>query len=323
MKKIAILALEQAMAASVMGPMDIFCQAGLTWNHIFGQAPTPRFEVNIVTLDGGPVTSFNGAPITPHCAAGDIEKADLILIASFASYEPLAHAEQVGHWLRQHRLRGTLIGSICLGSFMLAATGLLDGKTATTHWGFVEAFRKLFPRVKLRPDKLITDEGDLLTSGACNSYIDLSLYLIARFCGPETALESSKTLLHDVGRSSQTPYAVHRFRKEHNDAQILAVQQQLEENCSDHHDIDRLAQKHGMSRRSLERRFKAATGDAPLLYLQRLRVESAKGLLETATHSFNEIAYRLGYEDSSFFRKVFKKHTGLRPQEYRQKFRRS
>lgn len=323
MKKVAILAMEQAMAASVMGPMDIFGQAGLTWNHIFGQTPAPRFEVKIATLDGRPVTAFGGAPITPHCAADSIETTDLILVASFASYDPLAHAGQVGSWLRHHRRYGTLIASVCLGSFLLAATGLLDGKTATTHWGFVEEFREHFPQVRLRPDKLITDEGDLLTSGACNSYIDLSLYLIERFCGPEIALECSKTILHDRGRSSQTPYAVHRFRKEHGDPQILAVQHHLEENCNAPHDIDRLAKQHGMSRRSLERRFKAATGDPLLIYLQFLRVEKAKRLLETVPHSFNEIAYQLGYEDSSFFRKLFKKHTGLLPREYRQKFRRT
>lgn len=323
MKKVTILAMEQAMAASVMGPMDIFCQAGLTWNHIFGQPPKPRFEVNIVTLDGKATSAFNGATITPHCAAEAVEATDLILIASFASYEPLNHAEQVGKWLRRHRQQGAIIGSICLGTFLLAATGLLDGMTATTHWGFVEEFREHFPQVKLRPDRLITDEGNLLTSGACNSYIDLSLYLIERFCGPEVALECSKTVLHDRGRTSQTPYAVHRFRKEHGDTLILAVQQQLEESCGAAHDVEHLAKKHGMSRRSFERRFKAATGDAPLLYLQRLRVETAKYLLETAAHSFNEIAYQLGYEDSSFFRKVFKKHTGLLPREYRQKFRRA
>jgi transcriptional regulator GlxA family with amidase domain len=322
MRKVTILAMEQAMAASVMGPMDIFCQAGVTWNHIFGQTPAPHFEIKIVTLDGHPVTAFSGAPIAPHCAAEAIKTTDLILIASFASYEPLAHAERVANWLSHHHCRGTVIGSICLGSFLLAATGLLDGKTATTHWGFAEAFRELFPAVNLRQDKLIVDEGDLLTAGACNSYIDLSLHLIERFCGPEVGLECSKTILHDRVRSSQTPYAVHRFRKEHGDHQILAVQQQLEENFCENSNIEGLAREHGMSRRSFERRFKAATGDPPLLYMHRLRVETAKRILESAALSFNEIAYQLGYEDSSSFRKVFKKHTGLLPQEYRQKFSR-
>jgi transcriptional regulator GlxA family with amidase domain len=313
MKKVTILALENAMSASVMGTMDIFCQVGMTWNYIFGQPFAPCFQVAIATLDGRPVKCFNGADIHPHCATEAVESTDLILVSSFAGFETLACADRAGEWLRHHHGRGAVIGSICIGSFLLAATGLLDGKTATTHWGFVEEFRKLFPNVQLRPDRLITDEGNILTSGACNSYIDLSLYLIEKFCGPETSLECSKTILHDRGRSSQTPYAVHRFRKDHNDPQILAAQQRLEENGEQPVDINRLARSCGMSRRSFERRFKSATGEAPLLYVQRLRVETAKRLLETATLSFNEIAYHVGYEDSSFFRKIFKKHTGLLP----------
>jgi transcriptional regulator GlxA family with amidase domain len=306
-----------------MGPMDIFCQAGFTWNCIFGRTPAPLFEVSIVTLGGEPVTSFNGAQIRPHLAAEAVAATDLILVSSFASFDTLACADRAGEWLRSHHDRGTVIGAICLGSFLLAATGLLDGKTATTHWGFVEHFRERFPRVMLRPDKLITDEGDLLCSGACHSYIDLSLHLIERFCGPEIALECSKTILHDRCRDTQKPYAVHRFRKDHNDQRILEIQYQLEENCGAHYDIELLAREHGMSRRSFERRFKTATGEPPLLYLQRLRVETAKHLLESDPQSFNEITCRVGYEDSSFFRKLFRKHTGLSPQDYRRKFRRA
>jgi transcriptional regulator GlxA family with amidase domain len=323
MKKVTILALEQAMGTSVMGPMDIFCQAGLTWNFILGRTPAPLFEVNIVTLGGEPVTSFNGAEIRPHLAAEEVAATDLILVSSFASFDTLACADRAGEWLRNHHSRGTVIGAICLGSFLLAATGLLDGKTATTHWGFVEHFRERFPRVLLRPDKLITDEGNLLCSGACHSYIDLSLHLIERFCGPDIALECSKAILHDRGRDTQKPYAVHRFRKDHNDQRILEIQFQLEENCGAHYDIELLAREHGMSRRSFERRFKTATGEPPLLYLQRLRVETAKQLLESNPQSFNEITCRVGYEDSSFFRKIFRKHTGLSPQDYRRKFRRA
>jgi transcriptional regulator GlxA family with amidase domain len=321
MIKVTILAVENAMAASVMGTMDIFCQVGITWNYIFGRPFAPCFEVAVASMDGRPVKCFNGAQIQPQCAMESVETTDLILVSSFAGYEALAGSDRVGEWLRRHHGRGTVIGSICLGTFLLAATGLLDGKTATTHWGFVDEFRKRFPMVRLRPDRLIADEGSILTSGACSSYIDLSLYLIERFCGPEKSLECSKTILHDRGRSSQAPYAVHRFRKDHNDPQVLVAQQRMEADFGTPVDINHLAQSCGMSRRSFERRFKSATGEAPLLYLQRLRVEAAKRLLESAAVSFNEIAFQVGYEDSSFFRKVFKRHTGLLPGEYRYKFR--
>jgi transcriptional regulator GlxA family with amidase domain len=321
MKKLTILALDQALSSSIFGPMDIFCQAGLTWNYIFEKPAAPFFEVKIVTPKGTPVTAFNGATIQPHCAAEEITSTDLILISSFASYDTLTHANWATDWLRTHYNRGATIGSICIGTFLLASTGLLNGKTATTHWGFIDPFRKRFPEVLLRPDKMITDEGNLLCSGACNSYIDLSLYLIERFCGPEVALECSKTLLHDLGRSSQAPYIVRHFRKDHNDLEILAAQSSLE-HCTAHCDVKRLAREHGMSRRSFERRFKTATGHSPLFYLQLLKVEKAKWLLESSHQSFGEISWQLGYEDSSFFRKIFKKNTGLLPLEYRSKFRR-
>jgi transcriptional regulator GlxA family with amidase domain len=322
MKKVTILALDNAMSSSVMGTMDIFSQAGFTWNYIMGFDTTPYFEVEIVTQEGKPVKCFNNAEIHPHRAAEDIESTDLIIISSVSDFKPLASNKRAINWLKHHYSLGATIGSICIGSFLLAETGLLDGKTATTHWGVAHEFQRQFPQIHLRPRQLLTDEGNVLCSGSCNSYIDLSVHLIKRYCGSKVAVECSKTMIHDYARSSQAPYIVFQHKKDHGDPQILAIQKLIEENYTNNFDTVRIAHDHGMSRRTFERRFKKATEDTPSMYLQCVRVEAAKQLLETGVQTFDEISYHVGYEDSNFFRKVFVKHTGLRPKEYKIKFQR-
>ena len=180
MKKISILALDNAISSSVMGSMDIFCQAGLTWNYFFGKDPASYFEVEIVTQDGKPVTCLNKVKIYPHRAAAEVKSTDVIIISSFSDFETLTTNKGIIDWLKEHHNNGTTIASICVGSFLLAETGLLDGKIATTHWGFAGEFKQRYPLIELRPERLITDEGKLLCSGACSSYIDLSMYLIER-----------------------------------------------------------------------------------------------------------------------------------------------
>ncbi len=317
---VAILALDNVLASSVMGPMDVFCQTGATWNFITGKDEVSYFDVKIVSKDGKPVRSKNQTPVYPHCSIWNIESPDLILISSFSDYRTLETSYEAIDWLKTQNKNGATIASVCAGTYILAETGLLNGKTATTHWGFENDFRKRYPEVDLQSQKIITDEGNLLSSGGCNSYIDLSIYLVERYCGRDIALESSKAMLHDIGRQSQEPYAVYQFATEHNDSKIRSIQKWLEENYNRHIDIKSLAENFGLSRRVFERRFKAATGNTPLLYLQRLRVEFAKHQLERTSGSFSEIAVSVGYEDTSFFRKLFKKHTNLLPKEYRTKF---
>lgn len=320
MNKITILALDNAIASSVFGTMDIFCQAGLTWNYILNKDPVSYFEVAIVTQDGLHATCLNQVKIYPHQAAADIKTTDVIIVSSFSDFNTLETNKGVVGWLRKHYKKGTTIASICVGSFLLAETGLLDGKIATTHWGFAGEFQKRYPQIELRPERLITEDENLICSGACSSYIDLSMYLIDRYCGREVAMECSKTMLHDFGRSSQSPYMVFLFQKDHGDSRILEAQEWIEKNYMKNINIHLLSKKFGMSQRAFERRFRKATGDSPLFYIQRVRTEAAKRYLETGNQTFNEITYKVGYEDSSFLRKIFKNHTGLLPKEYRGKF---
>jgi transcriptional regulator GlxA family with amidase domain len=323
MKRVTILAMYKAMASSVIGPMDVFYQAGVMWNHFQGQKLTPFFRTEVVTIDGKPLKCLNGVRMLPDGSIRDVDSTDLIVISSILDIDKTMKYEgEVFDWLKGHYRRGTHIATICTGAFVLAETGLLDGKTATTHWSAAQEFRRRYPRVELKPERLITDEGDLFCSGGMNAGTDLSLYLVEKHCGHDVALQSSKTMISDIGRTLQAPYAIFQFQKDHDDREILAVQTLMEEDFDQNYPYEELAQRFGMSRRTFERRFKAATGDTPLIYLQRVRVEAAKKMLETRNLSFEEISYRVGYEDTGAFRKVFLRQTGLRPREYQRRFQR-
>ncbi len=323
MKRVTILAMFNTMASTVIAPMDVFYQAGVMWNYFHKQEPKPFFKTEIVTADGKPFRCLNGTRILPDHSMRDVTSTDLIVVSSILNIEKtIKYQAEVLDWLKDLYARGSHIATICTGAFVLAETGLLDWKTATTHWGAAEEFKRRYPRVHLKPEQLITDEGDLFCSGGMNAGTDLSLYLVEKYCGHEVALQSSKAMISDIGRTLQAPYSIFDFQRDHKDRQVLAVQEFLEKNCQGEFPYEELAGRFGMSRRTFERRFKAATGDTALVYLQRVRVEKAKHLLETERLSFDEITYRVGYEDSSTFRKVFLKYTGLRPKQYQRRFQR-
>lgn len=322
MKKVTILATHNTVATTVLGPMDVFFLAGQLWNMISGVPLTPFFDVEIVSETGEPVKCLNNLPIIPHRAISEVEKTDLIIISSIGDIEKtLQHNQAAIKWLKQQHRRGASIASVCTGAFLLAETGLLKGKTATTHWGFMDLFRKRYPQIQLKPERLITDEGTLYCAGALAAGIDLSIYLVEKYCGHDVAIQCSKALLHDMGRQSQAPYRILNFQKRHADDAIRAVQLWLENHYSQPVDMNDVARTHGMSRRTFERRFKNATGDTPLFYLQKIRVEAAKKIIETQSLSFDQISYQAGYENSSHFREIFKKHTGLLPTQYERYFR--
>lgn len=322
MKKVSILATNGTIATTVSGPMDVFFLAGRLWNSIYDEPMTPFFDVEIIGEKEGPVKCLNNVLITPHRTIADPGQTDLIIISSITSRDRIPkHRPGTIRWLRQQHRRGASIAGVCTGAFLLAETGLLDGKSATTHWGFIDLFRQRYPRVNLRPEKVITDEGTLYCAGALSAGIDLSLYLVEKYCGHEVAIQCSKALLHDMGRKTQRPYSVLQFQKKHTDEAVLAAQDWLEKNYTQAVEMNSVARFHGMSRRTFERRFKHATGDTPLCYLQKIRVEAAKKMLETQSTTFEEISYRSGYENPGHFREIFKKHTGLLPGHYERYFR--
>ena len=321
MKKVTILGLYNSLASTIFGPMDIFNQAGRIWNRVTKSPSTPFFQVTLASADGQPIRATNSILIQPHRGIQEIEQTDLIVIAS-ATYikEILQQNPELVPWLKRQYQQGAHVASVCTGVFLLAETGLLDDKTATLHWGFSQMFRQKYPQVKLDTGRMFLDHGRIYCSAGVNAGMDLSLYLVEKFCGRQIAVQCAKTMILDLGRTAQTPYGSFLFPGDHGDTVVMEVQNWMQEHHAEPIDYNQLAKAFRLSRRSLERRFKQATGQTPLAYLQRLRVETAKRLLEEGSHTFNEITYLVGYEDISFFRKVFVRLTGLRPKEYQQRF---
>jgi transcriptional regulator GlxA family with amidase domain len=342
MKKVTVIAIHNTIATTVFGPMDVFYQTGQLWNYINGLPLAPYFDVAIASVDGNPVRCLNNVLIHPHKSIDEVAETDLILIPSITNIKKtISYGTPILEWLIRQYHQGAGIASVCTGTFFLAETGLLNNKTATIHWGYVDQFQQMYPQVILKPERLITDEGDLFCAGALGAGIDLPIYLTEKYFGrevaiqsskalvhdmnrhsqaPYTAIQSSKALVHDMNRHSQAPYTVFQFQKEHTDEAIKNSQKWIEENYTQDFDFDNISRKLGMSRRTFERRFKKATGDTPLAYLQRTRVEAAKRMLEISSNTFDEICHSLGYENSSHFRELFKKHTKLLPTEYQKKF---
>ncbi|MFC1883672.1 GlxA family transcriptional regulator [Thermodesulfobacteriota bacterium] len=321
MKKVTILGLYNSMATTIFGPMDILNQAGRLWNRVNKTPQRPSFDVSIASVDGKPIQCLNKVHIQPHCSIKTIDKADLIVIAS-ATYidQILETGPGLVQWIRRQYDNGAHVASICTGVFLLAETGLLNGKSATLHWGFTEIFNRRYPHVKLKTDRMFIDQGRLYCSAGVNAGMDLSLYLVEKFCGRQAALQSAKTMILDLGREKQAPYSCHLFSEDHDDPLVMKAQQWIKQHYTETINYDRLAGKFRISRRSLERRFKRSTDVTPLGFLQQLRVEAAKRHLEEGSQTFNEITYQVGYEDVPSFRKLFIRLTGLRPREYQQRF---
>ena len=321
MTRVTILGLEGTSASILTGPLDLFIYAGTLWNGIFGEPATPFFEVECVSVDGGPIKCLGGLEIKAHRSIAQVKDTDLVVIPSIYSIEhTLAHEAEVVPWIKEMYQRGAHVAAICTGAFVLAETGLLDGKTATTHWGTTEMFRQRYPKVTLKPELLITDYGDIFTAGGSNACFDIGLYLVRKYCGLDVARKLAKTFLHDMDRVSQAPWIAFQCQRGHADKEIRRAQELLENEYAEQYNFEELARELGMSRRTFERRFKAATGDSPLQYLQRMRVEAAKRILETENLNFDEVSYAVGYEDRSFFSKVFTQYSGLTPKRYRQKW---
>ena len=322
MKQVVILAGEHCLFSSVGGPMDMFIQTGVLWNGILGTEPSPFFEVKIATLDGQPVMATNQVPIVPHCSIDSIEHVDLIILPSQGFHLDLQDqtVKQKIEWLKSWHKKGADIASICTGAFTLAATGLLDGKSATTHWGAAKAFKNHFPKINLRTELMVTDEGNLFCSGGLTADLNLAIYLINKYCGREIALQCSRCTLVDLDRLSQSTFSVFIPEKNHHDLEILKTQEWIEKNLTLNLSIPLMAENVGMSPRNFNRRFKQATGETALKYLQLIRVEAAKKLLEDGRNSFDNISFTVGYDNVSFFRRIFKRETGLTPTEYRKKF---
>ncbi len=321
---IAILAMDGVVYSSIIGPMDIFSVANVL-RQSSGQQDFAH--VRIVRTGRKVPMSFNGLKVETHGRIEDADKYDIIILpALMGSYGQgeddfsMAGPPRLISWLKQQHAGGACLGSVCAGAFFLAQSGLLDGRSATTHWNLAAQFKKHFPGVHLQAQKMLVDENDLITAGGVTAYFDLALYLVRKFGSNELAAACSKLLLIDPERSSQTPYQLAQFQKKHADTAILNLQNHIEINYRQSLTLEQMEKIAGLEQRTLLRRFRLATGDSPIMYLQRIRIEMARQLLEYSRDNINEIAWKVGYEDGSSFTRLFKKLAGMTPGNYRKKF---
>jgi transcriptional regulator GlxA family with amidase domain len=251
------------------------------------------------------------------------EKYDLVIIPAMFAHkiETVVQKEVLLiDWLRQQYKKNTGLASICVGSFLLAATGLLNGRPAAINRMFADMFRKLYPEVLLEDNRIIVDNGSLYTCGGAFSFTTLVIYFIEKFCCREVAIMASKILLIDTPEQLQTGFPIFHFQKMHSDDAVARVQQYLEKNYDKPVTMAEMSVVCNMSPRNMSRRFEQATNNTPLKYLQRYRIESAKRMIEFRKDSIEGIAISCGYEDVKFFRTVFKRHVGMTPREYRHKY---
>lgn len=281
------------------------------------------FQVQLVGMNPGAHESNRIFRIVPDVTIKDLHNTSLIIIpAIHGNYEEVVNANKAFvPWIIQQYKQGAEIASLCIGAFLLASTGLLDGKNCATHWLAADTFRTMFPEVNLVTDKIITDENGIYTSGGAYSSLNLNLYLIEKLVGREMAVRHAKIFEIDIERNSQSPFIIFQGQKSHTDQEIREAQEYMEIHYPENITVNALCERYHLGRRTFERRFKKATSNTVVEYLQRVRVEAAKKQLEAMRKNIQEIMFEVGYNDPAAFREVFRKCAGLTPIAYREKFK--
>lgn len=292
---------------------------------IFSRANTHRKELFKIELAGVSKTvDFYGGLFTarPHKHITDIKKTDLVIIPSLNhNYQETTAANgELIDWIALQYGQGAEIASICTGSYLLAAAGLLDGKSCSTHWSAADQLKQLYPKVNLQTDKLITHEQGIYTNGGAYSFLNLILYLVEKYYGRETAIFCSKIFQIELDRNSQSTFIIFKGQRLHNDDMVKKAQHYLESKADEKISIEKLAASFAVGRRNFDRRFIKATGNTPNEYAQRVKIEAAKKAFETSRKNISEVMYEVGYSDLKAFRDVFRKITGLSPLEYRNRY---
>ena len=324
MKKIVFLAIDNCLFSSISCLLDGFAIANE--RYLFEKKTrSPLFETRLVTPGGKPIKAHGGMPIFPDMSSAELStlpECDYLIVPAFLPVdEPfLTGLTQLAPMIREQYSKGAKLGAVCSGVFILAESGLLNGKAATTNWHYARYFMRRYPDVNLKPDRMLVSESGLITAGAATAVFNLGMHIIEKEGGSSLANHWSKSLLVDPTRESQTPYMIFETFKDHGDKEIAKAQMWMEANFAEPFRVDDVANRMGMSPRHFKRRFKAATGETPLVYIQKVRIEEAKKRLEQSDASVGDITWKIGYEDSSTFRRLFRKHVGISPREYRDKF---
>lgn len=324
---VCLVAVPETTPATLYGLYEVLQSVGVVWADLIGEtSDAPRFDVRIVSPDGRPFVSAFGAPVSPHAAMADVARCDIAIVTDVAvmpGSDPHGRWPESAAWIRRQYETGATVCSICTGTILVAESGVLDGVEATTHWGVASLFRKYYPEVDLHPERILSHGGPdqrVVTGGGSASWEDMALYLIARFSGEAEAVRVAKIYVFGDRSEGQLPYATMRRPDRSEDAIVATAQGWIAEHYAVSNPVARMVARSGLAERTFKRRFKLATGYAPVDYVQTVRVEEAKQMLEVTSDPTDAIAHAVGYEDPAFFRRLFKRKTGVTPARYRQRF---
>lgn len=323
MKHITIIAPDNqtnlSTVACIAGAYEILARAG---DYFKESGNKELFKVEIAGIASQAELADGLFSLKIHAPISEIEKTDLIIIPSLDSSFEKAQKGNISivDWIVKHYKNGAEIATMCSGVFMLASAGLLDGKNCSTHWNYAHKFKALFPKVNLQSDELITDENGIYTNGGAYSFLNLIIYLVEKYYDRQTAIFCSKVFQIEMDRQSQSPYIIFKGQKQHEDQMVLEAQAYMESQPSEKISAESLSSRFFIGRRNFDRRFIKATGNTPLEYAQRVKVEFAKKSFETTRKTINEVMFEVGYSDLKAFREVFRKFTGLSPLVYRSKY---
>jgi transcriptional regulator GlxA family with amidase domain len=305
--------------SSIIGAYKILTRANEYWKSN-GKKEMYKIEVAGVSKT---VEYYDGLfSVKPHTNISSIHNTRLIIIPSLNHdyAKAVKNNKLLIDWVKEQYRQGAEVATICTGAFLLAASGLLDGKSCSTHWAAADNFRAMFPKVKLQADRLITDENGIYTNGGAYSFLNLILYLVEKYYDRKTAIFCSKVFQIEIDRNSQSPFIMFSGQKMHEDEVVTKAQTYIETKLHERISIEDLSSRFAVGRRNFDRRFIKATGNTPLEYSQRVKIEAAKKAFETSRKTINEVMYDVGYSDVKAFREVFRKITGMSPIEYRNKF---
>lgn len=317
---VTILAFDGSMEMSIVMSRDAW-HAGAVALHNAEPASSrkPAEQIAVASQDGKPVRTFSGTTYRPDCSMMEIEHTDVIVVSGIWGKvdQLIANNRAAADWLARQHQAGAIISCLHTGTFILAETGLLDNKVATVYWRMIDEFKSRYPSVILQPEKNITSADNLYCAAGIASGLELGNYLMEKTWGVEVAAKVSRHFLMDMPESPVEFQLALDQQKRHNDSRIQSAQQWMESHFSSDFLLDEVADKVGLSLRSFRRRFKDATGEPPMQYLQRIRLETAKQLLATSILGVDQIAYRVGFDDASYFSRLFKRKAGVTPSEYR------
>lgn len=306
--------------SSIIGSFKILTRANELWKQ---QGRKPIFQIQLAGLSKK-VEFYDGLfSVKPHTHISGILKTDLIIIPALNKdfNSAIKKNKKLTDWISYHYQNGASIASICTGSFLLASTGLLNGKVCSTHWAAADRFKEMFPEVDLKMDKLITDENGIYTNGGAFSFLNLILYLVEKYYDRKTAVLCSKIFQIEIDRNTQSEFAIFNGQKSHEDELIKKAQLYIEKKVEEKISIEDLSSRFSVSRRNFDRRFIKATGNTPNEYLQRVKMEAAKKALEGTNKTINEVMYSVGYVDVKAFREVFRRITGMSPLDYKNRYK--